>query len=545
MRRQRTAPVRVLVVVAVVLAGCGSGSTSTSRSTTTAASSVTGKPSARTYPLTFPTSDYTTVTETIEGTKGNVKVKYRLYRDIVYVANPIDTTYESLDVSAPVEIAGRKVDSSSAPILLAINVGGYTSTAVPSGTGAGGAPSGGAPSGSGAPPSGSGPSGGPPGSSTKGRSSVPTGAGETASNSQLALAAGYVVVTPGVRGRDNVTSSGRYFGKAPAAIVDLKAAVRYLHHNQGRVPGDTKLIVSTGTSAGGALSTLLAASGGSQLYDSYLRPLGAAEASDAIFAAAAYSPITDLNHADTAYEWQFGTLPYDGKLVDQTLSSELREAFVGYEASLHLRGQGGFGTITEANLGDYVVKGYLEPAAEQYVDALSSGARSSYLAKNTWITWSGGRATFTWSAFLAHLGSRLKSVPAFDSLTLEAAENGEFGDETTNARHFTDFSLRHATGNPSAQIAGTLAAVVNLMNPMYFLERENSQRARHWFLRAGAIEGDTSLAIVSNMAALLQEIGGDSVNSGIYWEAGHGANEDPAAFVAWMNGITGYRGSSG
>ncbi len=42
------------------------------------------------------------------------------------------------------------------------------------------------------------------------------------------------------------------------------------------------------------------------------------------------------------------------------------------------------------------------------------------------------------------------------------------------------------------------------------------------------------------MAALLKGIGGDSVNSSIYWEAGHGANEDPAAFIAWMNRITGH-----
>ena len=37
---------------------------------------------------------------------------------------------------------------------------------------------------------------------------------------------GYVVAAPGARGRTNQDGAGKYVGKAPAAIVDLKAAVR-------------------------------------------------------------------------------------------------------------------------------------------------------------------------------------------------------------------------------------------------------------------------------------------------------------------------------
>ena len=48
----------------------------------------------------------------------------------------------------------------------------------------------------------------------------------------LALAAGYVVVESGCRGSDNQWDlTDIYYGKAPAAIVDLKAAVRYIRHN--------------------------------------------------------------------------------------------------------------------------------------------------------------------------------------------------------------------------------------------------------------------------------------------------------------------------
>lgn len=135
--------------------------------------------------------------------------------------------------------------------------------------------------------------------------------------------------------------SSSYYGKAPAAIVDLKSAVRYVRYNKGRLPGNPDWIVASGGSAGGALSTLLAASGNSPMYDSFLSALGGAEVSDAIFASASYSPITGLDHADMAYEWMWGTLPLNGKLVNQTYSAQLKHNFTGYMQSLALPGLGG------------------------------------------------------------------------------------------------------------------------------------------------------------------------------------------------------------
>ncbi|WP_405624981.1 hypothetical protein [Streptomyces sp. NBC_00016] len=106
---------------------------------------------------------------------------------------------------------------------------------------------------------------------------------------KLALVAGYVAVEPGTRGRSLTNSDGTPYGTpygtAPAVIVDLKAAVRYVKFTKGRIPGNTDRIVSTGTSAGGAVSALLGASGDSKIYAKYLKEAGAADASDSIFAA--------------------------------------------------------------------------------------------------------------------------------------------------------------------------------------------------------------------------------------------------------------------
>ena len=62
---------------------------------------------------------------------------------------------------------------------------------------------------------------------TKNSVGGPGGNRKVSGNADLALAAGYVVVSPGCRGRDNKAADGTWYGKAPAAIADLKAAVRY------------------------------------------------------------------------------------------------------------------------------------------------------------------------------------------------------------------------------------------------------------------------------------------------------------------------------
>ena len=542
----------VLGAIVATLAGCGSSTGSpvpsaapsaataapsgAAASSGTAASSPSAPTAGSTYSLAFPRDTYTTETKTVTTSDGTShEVTYHLYSAIPYVSKPVDVAYESLNVEVPVSIDGTAVDASGAPIVLAIPVGGYMSSPVTGGMGSGpgGMPAGSAPGGG---PGGALPSGMAPPSGNGGQAGF---AGQSGSgNSDLALAAGYVVVTPGVRGRDNQSADGTYYGKAPAAIVDLKAAVRYIRANAGVLPGNPDWIVSTGTSAGGALSALLGASGDSSMYDAALAEIGAADASDAIFAAAAYCPITDLQHADAIYEWTFGTLPLRSGTVDATVSQELAAEFPAYVASLGLTTPEGT-AITADTYPQYLLTTFLEPAATTYLAALSEADRTSYLATNPWITWANGQATFTWADFLAHLGTRSKSAPAFDAFDLSTAENIEFGDATTNARHFTDYSLRKATGDASSTIGADLQAIVDMMNPTYFIEASNPGAAKSWFLRVGTSDTDTSPAVVGDLAAALAG-NGASVDGLMYWDAGHGANQDSAAFIAWIASTTGY-----
>jgi hypothetical protein len=82
--------------------------------------------------LVFRERAYTVETTTVATSTGTKTVTYHFYRAIPYVARPVDSTYQSLDVSVPVKINGKAVDATAAPVLLDINVAGYTSSAVPS-----------------------------------------------------------------------------------------------------------------------------------------------------------------------------------------------------------------------------------------------------------------------------------------------------------------------------------------------------------------------------------------------------------------------------
>ncbi|MCD9878435.1 Tat pathway signal sequence domain protein [Streptomyces sp. NR30] len=508
-----------------------------------------GDSSRKSVSLTFDKDAYKTKTKTVSTADGEKKVTYRLWEAITYVTKPVDEKYQSLNVMVPVKIGDKEIDASGAPILLDNAIAGYMSSSVTGGSGGGGgaAPSG-APGGGGGMPGGAAPSGGaaamPSGATAGGAPSGGTqpgagmtGGGQMVSNGDLALAAGCVIVQPGARGRDN-EKNGKYYGKAPAVIVDLKAAVRYIRYNKGRIPGNTDWIVSSGTSAGGAMSALLGASGDSPLYDTQLKEIGAADASDAIFASADWCPITDLDHADMAYEWMYGGAELSGKTVDQTVSKALRSQFAEYQASLNLKGENGFGTLTARNYDAYLLKTYLEPAATKYLKALSDTKRTAYLKEQSWITWSGGKATFEFDDFVTHVG-RSKSVPAFDAFNTSAAENIEFGNETTNARHFTLYSLRHATGKSGARLDGDLPEKITLMNPMHFIGQKNAARSKNWWIRVGTSDTATSLTVVGNLAASLKNLG-DNVNALMYWDGGHGANEDPDDFIKWIAQITGY-----
>jgi len=481
-------------------------------------------------PLIFPKDNFTVETRMVKTSIGEKKITYHSYRHILYVAKPVDIDFQSMDVSVPVKIDDVTIEATNAPIFFSIGIGGYMS--VRNGGNAVSRAGADAPAGRGAGGPGGQPGGMLPGADGSG------GTGSLSSRADLALAAGFVVVTPGCRGRDNKSDDGTFYGKAPAAIVDLKAAVRYLRHNKGILPGNVDQIISAGCSAGGAISALLGTSGNSPLYDSYLKEIGAADANDNILGSVCYSPITDLENADGAYEWMFGTYPTKSGLVDQEISKQLKAIYEDYQLSLKLQGKNGFGYLTADNYDKYLLHYFLIPSANEYLRKLTEGRRNEYLARNKWITWTEKGASFAFPDYVSHVG-RMKSMPAFDDFNRIQPEPILFGDKTINSRHFTNFSLQHSTGDKNAVIDKDLKMIVNMMNANYFIREDNKGCADYWWLRNGTSDNHTSQTVMVNLATGLENRN-KIVDAALFWDGGHCADDDPEGMVRWMGKVTNY-----
>jgi hypothetical protein len=234
----------------------------------------------------------------------------------------------------------------------------------------------------------------------------------------------------------------------------------------------------------------------------------------------------------------YGTTPTRSGIVDQELSKQLKTINIEYQTSLNLKGKNGFGTITADNYDKYLLQFYLIPSANKYLKGLTDEKRNEYLTNNKWITWSDKGATFAFEDYVTHVG-RMKGLPAFDDFDMRQPEPNLFGNRTTEARHFTSFSLRQASGNKSAEIDSDLKMVVNMMNAMYFIGQNNSGCAQYWWIRHGTSDNHTSQTVITNLATSLENRN-KVVNTWLYWDAGHGADEDPEDFIAWIGNVTGF-----
>lgn len=187
--------------------------------------------------------------------------------------------------------------------------------------------------------------------------------------------AGFIYVYAGMRGRSNgYDDSGNliYSGGAPWGVTDLKAAVRYLRFNETSLPGSTDSIFVFGHSGGGAQSSVMGASGDSSLYYDYLKSIGAAMydadgnyISDAINGVMAWCPITSLDYADEAYEWNMGQYATTGTRADDTwtsaLSDDLAGAFASYLNELGLQDENGTVlTLAQSTDGIYTSGSYYD-----------------------------------------------------------------------------------------------------------------------------------------------------------------------------------------
>ena len=368
-----------------------------------------------------------------------------------------------------------------------------------------------------------------------------------------ALLRGYVVASVGARGR-TLKDGEKFIGKAPAAVIDLKAVVRYLKFNDKFMPGDANKIISNGTSAGGAMSALLGASANAKEYEPYLDELGAAKADDQIYAASIYCPVTNLEHEDEAYEWMFGGVDKFEKLdfsaLDATsfndrskksktitgelnatqkeLSRELKSKFPAYLNSLNLKDAKGHALSLDEN-GEGSFKEYISALISKAFTATKSSDKNTLTPKFITLDTQGCSLgyTFKFEDFIASLKSA-KAVVAFDGFGLENPENDLFGDSKTPAKHFTKFAKERSGGEMAE------AGVIKMMNAMSYTK--NKEAAKFYRIRQGTNDTDLALAVPAMLALSLKNAGKE-VDFEAVWGEGHGGDYDLDELFAWMKRV--------
>ncbi len=445
------------------------------------------------------------------------KVKFIAYENISYVANPVGDN-QKLSVYIPAEyLRGETINGYSAknaPIFLPNGVGGYM-----------------------------------PGKILEPVENDRMSGGANAS--LVALSRGLVVISPAIRGRTTQVD-GVYIGKAPALIVDYKAAVRWIRHNRDRLPaGDVEKIISNGTSAGGALSALLGATGNAPEYLPYLEKIGAADERDDIFASSDYCPITNLDNADAAYEWIFcGVNEYfqamwqmnpNARAEDANnpvavkkasvmtaeeirVSKILRDAFPAYVNGLKLRDEHGKLLTLDKN-GNGSFKNFIK---QKYVESAQSALDGgAYLSNVDWIKIRNGRVVDVDLKKYPASVTRMKAAPAFDKLDLSSGENDEFGTEKNSPRHFSTTLFNDNLADEK---------IIAMLNPMNFIGRVDVTTAKFFRIRHGAADRGTSLAIPAILALKLQNHG-VNVNFFSPWARGHGGDYDLPELFDWIDSV--------
>lgn len=288
---------------------------------------------------------------------------------IVYCTNPETTEYESLGIYVPGKYFDAKENengtytcsinkdnqvgnytSDTAPIVLPINTAGYSAQKAP----------------------------------TSYSSSEVT---DYTSN-------GLIYVNAGCRGRENGDS---YSGGAPWGVTDLKAAIRYLRFNSENLQGNTESIFTFGHSGGGAQSALVGVTGDSDLYAPYLESIGAAMVdkngnplSDSVLGSMCWCPITNLDTADEAYEWNMGQYSDSGSRANDswtsTLSEDLATEYANYINEINLKDSNGNTlTLEKSDHGIYTsgsYNEYIKSVIEESLNNFLEDTQFPYTASN-------------------------------------------------------------------------------------------------------------------------------------------------------------------
>lgn len=171
-----------------------------------------------------------------------------------------------------------------------------------------------------------------------------------------------------------------------------------------------------------------------------------------------------------------------------------------------------------------------------------------------WLTWDGEKAVISdLDTYVLNHRRRMKPCTSFDKLDMDSGENQAFGTPERDFVHYVadiadaiaelkdaypaEYAKYYAAYAEAASDAA-LAERVRLLNPLSFIgTEEKSAQAKHYRIRVGASDADTSLSVAMTLALKLQNAGSGSVDYALVWDQPHSEADYPGDVLAWIDSI--------
>lgn len=171
-----------------------------------------------------------------------------------------------------------------------------------------------------------------------------------------------------------------------------------------------------------------------------------------------------------------------------------------------------------------------------------------------WLAWDGKKATISnLDTYVLNHRRRMKPCTSFDKLDMDSGENQTFGTPERDYVHYVPdiadaiAELKDRYPAEYAKYYETYASIaddaalterVRILNPLSFIgTEEKSKQAKHYRIRVGASDADTSLSVAMTLALKLSNAKCGTVDYALVWDQPHSEADYEGDVLEWIDKI--------
>jgi hypothetical protein len=286
-----------------------------------------------------------------------------------------------------------------------------------------------------------------------------------------------------------------------------------------------------------------------------------------VFGTVAYCPITDLNHADAAYEWMYNATRMELGIysAEQMAASDwLKVNYVPYFNRLGLRDENGI-RLTAPHLDDAITAIVEKEIEEAYVEVgptqMAADINALAYKDSSWyLIDANGKATVDMDKYLYFVvgNKALKGVPAADNVGSPLPFIPPYSESTlagTKSQAYSNFAEWSWNNNAlpgdgvgyddtgllwrdyiHTDSGRAVLQQMKMINPMpYLVSDAEGDSAPYWYFRHGMLDRDTSFAVEAALYyAVLNASGVHNVNFELAWLKPHSGDYDVPEAYEWV-----------